>query len=118
MGWKIASDNHMGIGFMTTIMVLLVIDLFCVLIRLYARFLQKSLPGLSDYMLICGFVNRPSPRLRAVTLNSSDLVCLQVMTNGSAVIMWATYAHGFGLDQSRFRLADAEMLWKVHNSIH
>ncbi|KAL3483712.1 hypothetical protein BJX62DRAFT_244632 [Aspergillus germanicus] len=57
MGWQIGSDNRMGRGFMATIISLLIFDLFCVLIRLYARYLQKSRPVLSDYILIWGFVS-------------------------------------------------------------
>jgi hypothetical protein len=45
---------------MRTIILRLVLDLFCVLIRLYARHLQKSRPNLSDSILICGFVRRRS----------------------------------------------------------
>ncbi|KAL4744745.1 hypothetical protein BDW72DRAFT_199286 [Aspergillus terricola var. indicus] len=59
MAWTIAEDNHLGRGFIGIILGLFVIDLFCVLVRLYTRFLQRTPPELSDYMLLVGFVSLP-----------------------------------------------------------
>ncbi|KAJ0418882.1 hypothetical protein BJY00DRAFT_314561 [Aspergillus carlsbadensis] len=96
MAWAIPSDNHMGIGFITAAIVLLLVDFLCVLVRLYAGYLQKRRPDLSDYTLICGFV----------------------LTAGSVVIMWASYSHGVGLDQSRFTVADVEMAGRAGSPDH
>jgi hypothetical protein len=38
------------------------------------------------------------------------------MTNGSVVISWVAYSHGFGRDQIHFTLEDAEMSWKARSS--
>ncbi|KAL4756770.1 uncharacterized protein BDW70DRAFT_164198 [Aspergillus foveolatus] len=59
MVWTIAEDNHLGRGFLGTVLALFVIDLFCMLIRLYTRFLQQTRPELSDYMLLVGFLMAP-----------------------------------------------------------
>ncbi|KAL3462034.1 hypothetical protein BJX64DRAFT_288775 [Aspergillus heterothallicus] len=59
MAWTIAEDNHLGRGFMGTILALIVIDFFCLIIRLYTRFLQRTVPDLSDYMLLIGFLMAP-----------------------------------------------------------
>lgn len=59
MTWKISDKNYEGKGMVATFIVLGVVDLFCVIIRFYSRYLQRSYPALHDYALLVGFVSYP-----------------------------------------------------------
>lgn len=93
--WTIAADNHQGKAFAALLVLFLIIAATLCGLRILSRRLHRHALDASDYMCFLALV----------------------LDIGLTVIIWGSFAHGYGQDITEFSLNDAKFASKLFIAI-